>query len=126
MAGCRRLTLSGEHIATPCRLTWLLEGSCQNHGNSASRLIPEVAILELTSVARARALKPGGPLSTLIASAMDTAVEAALLRPHFLMSAPPRVATVLVKVVCSHSSSPMTSRAGSPPMRAFRKSGTCQ
>ena len=60
-----------------------------------------------------------------MASAMDTAVEAALLRPHFLISAPPRVATVLVNVVCSHSSSPMTSRAGSPPIRAFRKSGTC-
>lgn len=41
-------------------------------------------------------------------SAMDTAVLAALLRPHFWISAPPRLATVGVNSSFSHLGSRMT------------------
>jgi hypothetical protein len=57
---------------------------------------------------------------------MDTAVLAALLRPHFLMRAPPRCATVGVNSSLNHFMSGMTSMAGRPPMRALMKSGTCR
>ena len=47
-------------------------------------------------------------------SAMDTAVLAALERPHFLMSAPPRVWMAGVKPFSSHAESEMTADAFSP------------
>ena len=60
-----------------------------------------------------------------MASAMDTAVDAADERPHFLMSKPPRVWIAGVNSLSSHAWSSITSAAGAPSMRAFTKSGTC-
>ena len=57
-------------------------------------------------------------------SAIDTAVLAAEERPHFLMSAPPRVCTAGVNAVSSQAVS-TTSVAGLPSILAFTKSGTC-
>lgn len=59
-----------------------------------------------------------------MASAMETAVDAADERPHFLMRAPPRVATTGVKLLRNQSSSLMTSEAGLPSIVAFTQSGT--
>jgi hypothetical protein len=70
---------------------------------------------------------PGGVGMTrdLMASAILTAVDAADERPHFLMRAPPRVATLGVKSFSNHSMSLMTSFAGLPLILAFTQSGTC-
>ena len=66
-----------------------------------------------------------GVTSARIASAMETAVEAALDRPHFLISAPPRVATVGVNSFSNQLVSSIVSAAGRPLMRALYQSGTC-
>ncbi len=65
-----------------------------------------------------------GPAQHLMASAMDTAVEAAEDLPHFLISAPPRLATTGVNCSRNHFMSRITSMAGRPWMRALMKSGT--
>lgn len=59
-----------------------------------------------------------------MASQMETAVDAADDLPHFLMSAPPRPATVGTNDSSSHVRSLITSTAGLPQMRALTKSGT--
>ena len=51
------------------------------------------------------------------------AAEAAEDEPRASMMAAPRFCTVVMKSPRSHSSSPMTSAAGLPPMRALAKSG---
>jgi hypothetical protein len=60
---------------------------------------------ELPSVHTALEKQSPGAVGTTrlrMASAIDTAVLAALLRPHFLMSAPPRPATVGVNSSLNH------------------------
>ena len=66
-----------------------------------------------------------GPTTTIWGGERKYAVAAAAERPHFLMRAPPRVATSGVNSSSNHSWSSMTSPALSDLMRAFTKSGTC-
>src|SRR6056300_221229 len=77
-----------------------------------------------------------GVTSDRIASHTETEVDAALLLPHFLMRAPPRVETRGTKTSSHHAwaaatlplndpDSASTSRADRAPIRAFTKSGTC-
>ncbi len=57
-------------------------------------------------------------------SAGSSGAAAAAAAAHFLMSAPPRVATLGVNSSRNHLVSLMRSMAGTPPMRALTKSGT--
>ena len=66
-----------------------------------------------------------GVRSERIASAIETAVEAADDRPHFLINAPPRVATHGVNSSVNHFSSEMTALAFWPEILALTQSGTC-